>query len=119
MLALIIAKIVELFVEDLLKSGMRVKESFGKVVLIFIMSMLPVFVSAQTKAPKPPTKKEQEKKAAQKEKDAQKADEKAKKEYRKMQSKKTRKSMKQNKKRSDRNRKSKGAPFWEKWFKRR
>jgi len=119
LLALIIAKIVELFVQDLLKSDMRFKESLGKIFLVLVLGMLPVLVSAQTKAPKPPTKKEQEKKAAQKDKEAKKADEKAKKEYRKMQSKKTRKSMKQNKKRSDRNRKSKGSPFWEKWFKRR
>ncbi len=94
--------------------------SFYKRLLILLgIFFMPFLVSAQTKAPKPPTRKEQEKQAAAQEKQTKKANEKAKKEYRKRQSKTTKKSMKSNQKKSTRNRNRKGDPFWVRWFKRK
>tara|TARA_R110002050_G_scaffold175846_1_gene308694 strand:+ start:9236 stop:9517 length:282 start_codon:yes stop_codon:yes gene_type:complete len=92
---------------------------FRKIVVILMLFVLPVFVQAQKKTPKAPSRKEQEKKAAKMEENGLKADKKAKKEYAKRQSKETKKVSKANRKKSKRNRTSKGAPFWEKWFRKR
>lgn len=115
--------VIELFyVDNDKKVALNMTPTFSFWKRLFVLTgmiCLPVFVNAQTKAPKPPTKKEQEKNAAAIEKEAKKANEKAKKAYIKGQSKTTKKSMKTNKKRSTRNRNRKGSPFWERWFKRK
>jgi hypothetical protein len=90
-----------------------------KIVFFVVLVFAPVFIQAQTKSPKPPSRKEQEKKAAKMEQDGLKADKKAKKEFSKRQSKETRRRSKENRKKSSRIRKSKGAPFWERWFRKR
>ncbi|MFT4754651.1 MAG: hypothetical protein ACI9GM_000433 [Salibacteraceae bacterium] len=90
-----------------------------KILVLLTLCLGTTSVHAQTKAPEPPNKKEQEKNAAKQELIFEKQNEKSKKDYQKRQSKVTRKSMKQNKKKSNRIRNSKGEPFWKKWFRRK
>ena len=89
-----------------------------RVLFVIGLMLLPSVALTQTSGEKPPSRKEQEKNAAKQEKAGLKAQEKAKKDYQKRQSKTTKKSMKENKKRSNRNRGSKGEPFYKKWFRR-
>ena len=84
--------------------------------LFFAVIFISPKVQAQNKPPKAPNEKEQYKALAKKEKQAKKSEEKSKKQYHKNQSKTSKKNMKKTKKKSDRNRNSKGAPFWEGWF---
>ncbi len=89
-----------------------------RILFVIGLMLLPSVALTQKTGEKPPSRKEQEKNAAKQEKQAIKSQEKAKKEFQKRQSKTTKKSMKVNKKKSNRNRDSKGTPFYKKWFRR-
>lgn len=90
-----------------------------RIVFVIGLMLLPSVAITQTKGEKPPSRKEQEKNAEKQEKALIKSQKKAKKEYQNRQSNTTKKSMKENKKRSNRNRDSKGDPFYKRWFRRR